>query len=208
MIPTTPIEGGDSLPICASFWTPDLSALTEDEGFGFFRDTWPILDIPHEFAQQVVSTERIIVDCLSQLASSPAHYERLAQIVENWDPDVIEEDLSSGEHAAISGILRNADDNPLDSLELGVSGLSLALSSIGAYPAASCRGHGTAHAWSRCPVVYFAATRSTAVAVESALQKSACRFVLDDARPTLLCVAGSSALDTNQLASALLEHES
>lgn len=205
MVPYTQVIGEDSLPSSTSYWTPDRSDLALGEGFGFFRDSWTILDVPREFAQQVVETEWTLVECLSTLTNSSDQYERLAQAVDSWDPDEKNAELSADEYTAIDSILRLAEDNPLDNLELGVSGLSLALSSIGAYPAASCRGHTQPLAWSKYPVVYFSATRNVALYVEAKLRKSACRFMIDNSRPTLLCIGGSSVIETIRLSRTLLE---
>ncbi len=42
-------------------------------------------------------------------------------------------------------------------LEIGVAGITHALSAIRCLTAASCRSHISSHSWSDCPVVFFAA---------------------------------------------------
>ena len=54
-------------------------------------------------------------------------------------------------------VIPDSDYDPLDGLEVGVAGLSLALSAVGCLTAASCRSHPTEHSWSDYPVVLFAA---------------------------------------------------
>jgi hypothetical protein len=192
MIPAVQVFGESKIPEGAQFWKPQLTE-NDDEGIGFFRDVWTIIDVTPAEAKAVIASEKAILDVVDQLADSPEHFDRLAYTVEWWNPDEQEpDDLLQKERNAIESVMGEHSANPLESLELGVAGLVLALAASGAVTAASCRGHATAEAWSEAPVVYFAAGEATARALEPLVDIAGCVFSADATRPQLLCVGGRS----------------
>ena len=205
MIPTVCIDGSSAVPSSAAFWMPPAEELRGGEGFGFFRDTWVIRDVPVGEARFIVKEERSIVQTLDGLARSREHFEVLASALEMG----IEDGPGSGLTKAEIDILgRFASELPaeLGGLELGVAGLAHALATVRILPAASCRSHANAHSWSPAPVVLFAATEFRACALQPLVEQSECVFGIDSARPELLMVEGPSILHTMALAEAVLSH--
>lgn len=202
MFPVSSNSGSSELPVGAAFWMPKPSEITE-EGFGFFRDTWPITGISAGYADDIVSTERSIADVVNALADDEDDFERLAVIAESGGIDDPANEISDREHALLSEVVSDIPD--LEGLELGVAGLAYALASVRILPAASCRSH-TERTWSDAPVVLFASTDYRARALQPLVEESACTFAIDQARPELLVVRGSSIENTMALAKLISEN--
>jgi hypothetical protein len=130
-----------------------------EEGFGYFRGTWFIGRVPISETQMVLRAEADIIEWLDQASSTPVEFEHLATAKESGETDAVPESLlRRAEETGINNFLWDVgDDSPLEGLEIGVAGLSCALSSIRCLTAASCRSHDRTHSWSECPVVIFAA---------------------------------------------------
>ncbi len=198
MFPTTEVSGTVELPAAATYWKPKRSELG-DEGLGFFRDVWTIIDVPFDHARELSREERRLATVVSDLAMTAEDFDRLARVVEAGL--YAESEVTSAERAVLSPLID--DEWRFDGLELGVAGLVCALGAVGIVPAASCRGHHGGRAWSTRPVVYFAATRDRAGALADLIEPTGCRFGIDPERPDLLVVAGRSVEDTMALACRL-----
>ncbi|MDG4668622.1 hypothetical protein [Mycobacterium sp. 236(2023)] len=203
MIPDTFISGDWRIPSEATFWMPDADDMDE-EGIGFFRDVWLIADIPRSEALEIIDQEQALVTLVDSLASTAGDFERLAQCIEQWDPD--EEDLDAAPHelSIIRPVLNELDLAPLGGLELGVAGAVFALAASGFVPAASCRGHAGSHPWSDRPVVLFATDEPHARALETPARQAGCVFDIDPARQDLLVVQGGSITNLMLLATNLM----
>lgn len=101
----------------------------------------------------------------------------------------------------------NAEDgSPLDALELGVAGLSYALTSVGCFTSASCRSHYSDHSWSDRPVVFFAAERPTVHWLTSLVRQSGCGFANGSGRADrLMIVEAPSITNLMDLASRIVQ---
>lgn len=202
MLPTAPPAGTSDLPADAAYWAPHRNDL-HDEGFGFFRDTWTIIDVPAGSARELVEEERQIADAIGALADNAEHFDDLSRAVEANDLD--EADITTNEYRVLDKVLHH-DEPPLGCLEVGVAGLVYALASVRIVPAASCRGHANAHRWSAAPVVYFAASTFRAQALQRLAAKAGCTFMIDGSRAELIVVRGRSIANTMSLAEAILEN--
>ncbi len=202
MYPTAEVPGSVELPADATYWMPKRSELG-DEGIGFFRDVWTIIDVPLRNARELIRTERQLATAVSEVAQTAEDFNRLAGIVEyGLDDDDYEVDISPVERARLDPVLH--EEPQLEGLEVGVAGLVLALGAVGMVPAASCRGHCIERPWSPRPVVYVATTEYRARALADLIKPTGCRFGIDSTRHDLLVVAGRSIEDTMALAEAVL----
>ncbi len=198
-----PEIGRACLPREATFWMPRREDIDE-EGIGcFFRDVWFIGHVGVREARRLISRERVVVETLGQRAKDEQHFDRLARLIENGSAE--EDQALETTDLKMLQDLDVSDEPTLESLEAGVAGLVYALASVGFVPAASCRGHPAEHAWSESPVVLFAATRHRAEALEPLAQRSGCRFDIDEDRPDLLVLRGSSVVQTMSLAKLVLD---
>jgi hypothetical protein len=202
VFPTCEIFGSATIPAAATFWTPKRSEIL-DEGFGNFRDIWTILDVPVGETRRLIAEEQQLAELVDELATDETTFELLARSLERGDDD---SRLSAEQHAVLDPYLADNESVPLEGLELGVAGLTHALSSVRLFPAASCRGHCGPHAWSDVPVVYVAADRFHSERLQPLLARAGCGFTIDDARPDLLVVGGRSIRDTMRLAQLVVEH--
>lgn len=160
MIPRFDVEVSIEVPDgdCGYPRSEDIS----EEGFGYFRGGWFIGRAYLKDAQSVVSAEIEILEILTELADDTQSYEESALLVES--PPGTQDELPDG--VRMSDLMRFIvpdDENPdgtsgsgLWGLEVGVAGLTYALSATGFLTAASCRSHHPT-SWSDCPVVFFAA---------------------------------------------------
>jgi hypothetical protein len=192
----------------ATFWLPKPSDLAEEEGFGYFRDTWVIGRLTAGEARVVVDAETELVGIADEVAADEASFEAVATALECADADELPMDLR---HGPIRERLAPYLDNyaPLGGLELGVTGLVHAFASIGGcYPAASCRGHRTAMAWSAHPVVLIAADRYRCERLEPLAAEAGCGFAIDPARPELLAVGADSITQMMALSQLILNNRS
>lgn len=202
MFPEVAAHGSRSLPEAATFWMPRPDELDE-EGFGFFQDTWLIKDVAVREAQALVAEERRIATVVDSLATDATDFERIAAVAEWGIDDDANEVLSDAEFQALAEVV--SDVPPLAGLEIGVAGLVHALATVRILPAASCRSHPD-KTWSETPVVLLAATEFRARALQPLAERAGCRFVLDVARPDLLGVVAPSVTNMMDLADAVLGH--
>lgn len=202
MYPTADIELDPELPAAAQFWTPSASDLEEEEGFGFFRDTWPIVGISEAEAREMTLTDRSLCEFTNSVAETASDFDAIATAVETGSIEDIN-GLTTGQLTALTPYL--TDMAALDNLEIGVAGLTYCLAAAGMYPAASCRGHLGSHPWSRHPVVFFAADRDHSELLNRLVREAECGFNIDLTRPELLVIESRSIIGTLRLADAILE---
>lgn len=201
MYPTTDIELDASLPADAEFRVPEPDEIDDYEGFGMFRDVWPIEGVSADDADAVVREDWLLCQVVADLARDAADFDVLAAAVETGSVGE-DDEIAADSLVALEPYLTGKA--ALESLEAGVAGLVYALSAAGMFPAASCRGHADLDAWSAFPVVMFAADRSHAEALQPLVESSGCGFDLDPVRPELLVVKGRSVEDTLRLGRAVL----
>ena len=202
MFPRSSASGSSALPRNATYWMPSPDEIDE-EGFGFFRDTWLIKDVPVAEARDILNAERRMAEVVDLLAQDEDDFDRLAGVAESSGVDDPQEDLTDRERQALSEVVFDIPE--LGGLELGVSGLAHALATVRVLPAASCRSH-TARAWSDAPVVLMAITEFRARALEPLARQAGCTFDIDVNRPELLVVRGRSIEKTMDLAEAILDN--
>lgn len=178
-----------------------------EEGYGFFRGVWDISGATRADALTVIEEERHLVDLIDQVTSTPTEFEAVSRAVEELDPD----SLPTGFAARHPGneLLEvvgdgDGDEAVLDCLEIGVAGLSFALSSIGCFPAASCRSHVSGGSWSHRPVVYFAAERPTVHWLVPLVRDSGCGFGDGSGHGELLLVEAPSISNLMNLAGKIV----
>lgn len=172
MIPSFDVVPEIDLPAGDDCGYPTREEISED-GFGYFRGTWRIGHIRVSEARRAVDFERELVDALDAVALDGREYEVLAHAVEEFEPDDEFPMVLRG--TPVEGILGRVDENsPLGGLEIGVAGLTYALSSVGFLTAASCRAHEGANSWSDCPVVLFGAHKWRAVELADLAARAEC----------------------------------
>jgi hypothetical protein len=155
VIPIADVIVDPMLPKQATYWMPSEDEIDE-EGIGYFRDTWLIISVPEDGARDLIAIERQITRLVDSIAINSEQFETLAHAIESADLTELPASLiDSEQYEALAGLVED-DISPLEGLELGVTGLVYALASIGCVPAASCRGHAGARSWARHPVVLFA----------------------------------------------------
>lgn len=177
----------------------------DEEGFGNFRDTWLIKGVLVREAREILSAERQISALIDSLANTEHDFERLANVAEFAGVDDSAEDLSDHERSALREVV--SDVPPFAGLELGVAGLAHALATVRVLPAASCRSH-PGRSWSEAPVVFVAITEFRAKALEPLAKQSGCTFDIDEGRPELLVIRGTSVTNTMDLAEMVLANRS
>src|SRR6266705_202611 len=121
MYPKTDVELDTELPASAEFWTPEPDDINE-EGFGYFRDVWPIVGVPEDEAREMVHKDRAVSSFVSKLASTEAEFDAISKVIETGEPDYAA-DLSSAKRTALDPYIAAAEDDdvPLDGLEVGVA---------------------------------------------------------------------------------------
>ena len=182
---------------------PSEDDLESDEGFGFFRDVWLIVDISKSEARKILDDDGSLLKVVSNLATSEIEFDDIATALETGSVEGIE-GLSSEQLSAMAPYLEGI--GKLEGLEIGVAGLVYCLAAAGMYPAASCRGHEGSNAWSKHPVVLVASDRNHAVALEPLVSAAGCGFNLDTARPELIAIESRSVADTLNLATAVFDN--
>lgn len=203
MFPRTEVELDPQLPSAARFWLPSPEDLEDEEGFSYFRDVWLISGISVEEARELLAEDRSLSRFTGSLATTGYEFDMIATAVETGSVEGIE-GLSAHQLDSLAPYL--TDEGRLDGLEIGVAGLVYCLSAAGMYPAASCRGHTGPNAWSRNPVVLFAAGQAHAEMLEPLVRDTDCGFNIDTARPELLVVESGSIEHTLDLADAILRN--
>ncbi|MFI7009885.1 hypothetical protein [Streptomyces sp. NPDC050145] len=207
MIPRIDVKVDPSFPEGAPMGMPAEDEISE-EGYGFFRGVWDISGVTHDEARAIVEEERDLVHLVDQASTDADSFEDFAISVERGDPDSLPAGFAERQpDSELLEIVGDGDreDNVLDSLEIGVAGLSYALSSIGCFPAASCRSHASGHSWSDRPVVYFAAERLTVHWLTPLVRDSGCGFGNGGDRGDLLFVEAPSISNFMKLANLILD---
>lgn len=206
MIPRTDIQVDPSFPEGVPMGMPAEDEISE-EGYGFFRGVWDISGVTHEEARAVVEEERHLANLVHQMTTTAEEFEAVACAVEIGDPDSLPDGFAELQSAReILEVVGDGDreEGVLDGLEIGVAGLSFALSSIGCFPAASCRSHASGNSWSDRPVVYFAAERITVHWLTPMVRDSGCGFGNGSDRGDLLFVQAPSISNLMELANQIL----
>jgi hypothetical protein len=175
-----------------------------EEGFGYFRGTWFIGRVLLRDAIPVLSQETEIIDWLDTVANDPLEFETLALAIERGDTEPL--DGSLGKKAAEAGaarfLVQEDEPLPLVDLEVGVAGLTCALSAVGCLTAASCRAHTGPRSWSDCPVVFFAAPMWRVEILGQLISSEGCGL---EAERGMLSVYGRSVRDTHRLGERIIE---
>jgi hypothetical protein len=200
MIPAADIKTEIPSPLPTS----DMPSVEEnsEEGYGFFRDTWWIGQLPVKEAESTVREEIDLIHLIDQLASDPDEFELLASSIEMQDLDLLPDPLRGAAlECGLARFLVDEDIPPLDGLEIGVAGLACALSAIGCLTAASCRWHIGARSWSDCPVVFFAAPAWRVELLAGLASSEGCGLGSDRG---MLTVYGPSISETHNLAKRIL----
>jgi hypothetical protein len=205
VIPRVDIEISPNLPERATYHLPDADEIDE-EGIGFFRDTWRIAEVSQEAATYIVTEEKLVIEILDRHTHSAVAWEAVALAIEYGDPDALPVELSQVARQELDPFLPDDDVPFLEGLELGVAGLTYSLSAAGCMPAASCRSHTGAHSWAPSPTVLFAADRDRARWLQPLAYTAGCGFDIDPARPELLCIVAPSVTETTALADLILQN--
>jgi len=186
------------------FTTPDPDEIDE-EGFGMFRGVWRIVGGSVEYARELARVERDLAETVSRHATSAAHFDQIAYDIEGFDLDN-ERDYFRTIDVEEATRLRAALPHwsVLDSLELGVAGLVTTLAAVGAFPAASCRGHVSTSAWSQRPTVHFAIDEARAKPLVDHVTQAGCRLAVSGNGEHLVIVEGPSIEETMALTDRLL----
>ncbi|MER7902090.1 MULTISPECIES: hypothetical protein [Streptomyces] len=184
---------------------PSEDDIPDDEGIGCFRNVWMILNEPEVTTRNLITTESALISLADRLAASVKEYEILATVIDKGYtgeelPGRLGELIRSDAPELLG---REPDDElPLYDLELGVAGLSYALSTVGAVPVASCRGH--EDGWSDRPVAFVALDEQRARWLQPLLRDNGCGFHLSRDREEFLVIDGPSIRHTNALAQTIV----
>lgn len=201
MIPAADVqpEIPSPLPECEMPASDEIS----EEGFGWFRNTWFIGRLPIAEAAEVVREEGEIMTGLDTVAADPLEFELLAAAIASGEVEDLPDDLRRrAAGAGLASYLEDADDvAAVGGLEIGVSGLTHALSAVGCLTAASCRSHATDRSWSDCPVVFFAAPTWRLAILAELIRDAGCGL---DADRGMLKIYAPSARDTHRLADLIV----
>lgn len=137
MIPQVQTRVVRSIP--SGLTLPDEDEIDPETGPGGSENTWLIRDTPIGEAQAMVEHERRVIEAVDTIASDFDDFVRLVDWFESGDTD----DRTDLVHLADQ--IEPLEDllfcgGSLEGLDLGVAGLTLALSAIGALPERSGRG--------------------------------------------------------------------
>lgn len=192
------------VPTCSLPPSEEIS----EEGFGYFRGSWLLGRVAVADAESVVSEEAEILTWLDHAAGDSRAFEVLATAIEGRDAAGVAEALVVP--TVPNGLDRfvgewSDDFSPLGGLEVGVAGLSHALSAIGCLTAASCRSHATPHSWSDVPIVFFRAPTWRVELLAELMSSEACGL---EERRDMLTIYAASVRDTHALARHILGERS
>lgn len=205
MIPRMTIDVDPKFPARATFWMPTEDDVADEEGIGYFRNVWTIVDVARTEAGEMVGAEQAAIRALEAVAEDEESFERLAAVLEWHNPDFPSEDPEDeGVFEQLTPHAADIDRISLAGLEIGVAGLSYALASIGCVPAASCRGHVGDHAWAERPVVFAAVDRAHAEWLQPLVQRCSCGFDIDATRSEFLLIHAQSITEMTDLAATIL----
>ncbi|MGO4859652.1 hypothetical protein [Arthrobacter sp. 2MCAF14] len=200
MHPLADLEIDSSIPANASYWVPKPSDIT-DEGFGYFRDVWPLVGARAYDVTPLLAWERRAAAYVASESEDVLSFDALARGVENYMPD------ADDNEAELPAELQ-ADWTSLAGLELGVSGLAHALSNAGFYPAASCRSHPDRN-WTNGPIVLFASDRERLARLHPLAEATDCGLAADATRgDPLFAIYARSIVELMDLAQQLFEDRS
>jgi hypothetical protein len=207
VIPTVDIHVDPMFPVDLAIGLPDEEDVDE-EGYGYFRDVWTIGEVSHEEAVSMIEEERRLVSLVDQASRTPTEFEAIAKAIEVGEPDYLPADAAQRPDSELVQVVSNGADEgaPLDGLELGVAGVSYALTSVGCFTAASCRSHHSDHSWSDRPVVFFAAERPTVHWLVPLVKDSGCGFADGSERADrLLIIEAPSITNLMKLAGRIVQ---
>jgi hypothetical protein len=120
MIPLADIDFDSHLPAEATFWIPDEEFLEEaDEGFGFFRDVWVILDVPLPEVAQMLSAEQSILALIDEAVDNPNDFDAVASAIEHADIEAIPAHIREGHSFERLQAEIDFEFPPFDGLEVG-----------------------------------------------------------------------------------------
>lgn len=200
MYPLTDLEIDSSIPANASYWVPKPSEIT-DEGFGYFRDVWPLVGARAKDVGPLLAWERRAAAYVASESEDMQSFDALARVVETYMQD-------ADDNEADSPAELQADWTSLAGLELGVSGLAHALSNAGFFPAASCRSHPDRN-WTDGPVVLFASDRERLARLHPVVGATGCGLAADATRgDPLFAIYARSIIELMDLAQQLFEDRS
>jgi hypothetical protein len=184
MFPRAHVEVEISIPAGDDYWVPKPSEIGE-EGFGDFRGVWPIVEATTRLTADVIEDERVAAEYIDAHASTPEEFEKLAREIESYSPSL--EESEALEFAADLGSAWGG----FEGLELGVAGLTYALSNAGFYPAASCRSHQDGHSWSAIRGAGFGPTTRAGISCMSTPRPSERRWRWQRTSTSTACPSGS-----------------
>lgn len=197
MYPVAEVQIASSIPADASFWVPKPREIG-DEGFGFFRDVWPITNALTAETKRLLEWERVAAAYAAEAAQDANEFEVLARRIEAFDPG---DDSPPAEFPEVL----TEDWFGLAGLELGVAGLTYALSNAGFFPAASCRSHAE-RSWSDSPVVLFAGDEVRVQLLQPLIEESGCGLRAEHGRGEPLLVTYARTIqEMMNLAEALFQ---
>lgn len=191
----------DPLPGCRWPRTDEIS----EEGFGFFRGTWFLGRVRVDEVSAILLEEAKFIAFLDLVCGSPEEFEVLATSLEEGSFEAVPEPLRQRARATAGSYdIEESEDPPLelDGLEIGVAGLTHALSAVGCLTAASCRSHCTERTWSDCPVVFFAAPDWRVKVLAKFVKDAGCGL---DADRDMLKVYAASVRQMNRLGQMLFD---
>ena len=182
-------------------WIPESSDI-DDEGYGlYFRDVYPLIDVPPAEARGIIEWERAAANWAASEATNEKEFEEFADAAESFDPDNPDEELAGD--CCLPADLQNSTGS-LCGLELGVSGLSHSLAATGFYPVASCRSHHE-RSWSLAPVVLFATEEKLLRILQPMIERCGCGLEVDTTRgQPLFVIYSASILEIMDLAADLV----
>lgn len=194
-------ELSKTIPVGATFWTPQGSDINE-EGFGYFRDVFDLRGTSAKEARSYLRAHQRVLHFVDDRARSAEEFDKYAQAFEAGDAADV----------GLSGIVADqiddlvtSEDCDLGGLELGVGALAYALSAAKTFPAASCRSH-IERTWSPFPVLYLAANQPRSLLLEELVGETNCGFVQDTNRPDFIVIAAPSLQGILDLAQTVVDH--
>jgi hypothetical protein len=204
LIPEADVDISTKLPLETTFWVPEEDEVSEDEGIGFFRDVRLIYNCSVDEARQIIADEARLIDLVDQLSSDRVEFEEFAGGVEHPNPeaDGLSDELKARISAEVFDEVFREEISPTDWLELGVAGLTFALSAAGLLTAASCRSH-VEHSWSPYPVVLFVSDRRHMDKLIHLVKQSNCG-ISNDGR--FFYIYARNIRDTSGLARLIVDH--
>ncbi|WP_150493324.1 hypothetical protein [Streptomyces kanamyceticus] len=190
------IDVDPSFPANLAMGWPDEEDVSE-EGYGYFHNVWAMGDVTRSEALAMIEEEQHLVRLVDQASRTDAEFEAVAKAVEAGELDYLPDDYATryADSELIQLVTVFADEgSPLDTLELGVAGLTFALSSVRCFTAASCRRHCSDGSWSDRPVVFFAAERSTVQWLTPMVRESGCGFADGSERADKLLIVEAPSI--------------